>query len=121
MMTRTLLMVSAAVEASVGLALLASPSLVARLLLATSLDGPAAAVGRMTGAALLSLGVACWLLRGDGHDGGGRELTVAMLLYNVAAVVVLCSAGEAGLLLWPTVALHLALAIWCVGCWRSGR
>ena len=120
---RRLLIVTAVVETAIGLTLLSSPPLVARLLLGASLEGPAALiVGRMTGAALLSLGVACWLAREDGASRGGRGLIAAVLLYNAAAVAVLANAGAgvrlAGILLWPTVALHAALAGWCLASLR---
>jgi hypothetical protein len=126
MEARNLLIVSAVVETSIGVTLLLSPSLVAGLLLGASLETPAAVVvGRMTGAALLSLGGACWLARDDGPSRAVRGLLVAMLLYNGAAVAVLANAGAGmrldGLLMWPTVALHSALAIWCVECVRRGR
>ena len=126
MATRNLLIVSAVVETSIGVTLLLLPSLVAGLLLGASLETPAAVVvGRMTGAALLSLGSACWLARDDGPSRAVRGLVVALLLYNGAAVAVLANAGAgmrlAGLLMWPTVALHGALAIWCVECVRRGR
>jgi hypothetical protein len=126
MVVRKLLIVSAAVETSIGVTLLLSPSLVAGLLLGASLETPAAlVVGRMTGAALFSLGGACWLARNDGPSRSLRGLVVAMLLYNGAAVAVLGSAGAGtrlvGVLMWPTVALHGALAIWCVASVRSGR
>jgi hypothetical protein len=121
---RTLLIVSAVVEAAIGLTLLLSPSLVAGLLLGTSLDAPAALiVGRMTGAALLSLGGACWLARTDGSSRARRALVAAMLLYNCAAVAILAHAGAGvrlvGVLMWPTVALHAGLAVWCIACLRS--
>lgn len=45
-------------------------------------------------------------------------MVVAMLVYNTAATVVLAYAGAAlrlgGALLWPAVALHAALAVWCL-------
>jgi hypothetical protein len=126
MAARNLLIVSAVAEMSIGVTLLLSPSLVAGLLLGASLETAAAVVvGRMTGAALLSLGGACWLARNDGPSRAVRGLVVAMLLYNGAAVAVLANAGAAmrlaGVLMWPTVALHGALAIWCVECVRTGR
>ena len=121
---RTLLIVTAVLETATGVALLFSPPLVAQLLLGASLDEPAALIiGRMTGAALLALGVACWLAREEGARRGGRALIAAALLYNVAAFAVLAHAGAgvklAGIMLWPAVALHAALAAWCVASWRS--
>jgi hypothetical protein len=124
MVARTLLMVTALGEASVGLLLLLSPPLVARLLLGASLDAPAALiVGRIAGAALLALGVACWLARDDGPSLGRRGLIAAMLLYNSTAVAVLAHAGAVmglvGVLMWPAVALHAALTVWCIAVWRA--
>jgi hypothetical protein len=125
MSVRNLLIVTALAEMAVGVTLLLSPPLVARLLLGASLDAPAALiVGRIAGAALLSLGVACWLARDDGPSRALRGLVVAMLLYNCAAVAVLANAGAGvrlvGVLMWPAVALHALLAVWCIACLRSG-
>jgi hypothetical protein len=122
----TLLAITAAIEAATGLALLLSPPLVARLLLGASLDTPAAmVVGRVAGAALLALGVACWLARADGPGSTARGVVLAMLLYNSTAVAVLAYAGMglglAGIGLWPAVLLHAALAAWCVVCLRPAN
>jgi hypothetical protein len=119
---KKLLIVTALLETATGLALLLSPRLVAALLLGASLDAPAAlVVSRVAGAALLSLGGACWLARNAGPNQSVRGLVAAMLLYNVAAGGVLASAGVrlAGVFLWPAVALHAALAVWCVTCLQS--
>ena len=118
MAARMLLVVTALAEAPVGLMLLLSPPLVARLLLGASLDPPAASiVGRIAGAALLSLSAACWLGRDDGPGRARRGLVAAMLLYNCAAAAVLAHAGAGprlvGVLMWPAVALHAGLAVWC--------
>jgi len=120
-----LLIVTALVEMATGVMLLASPPLVVGLLLGASLDAPAAhVVARIAGAALLSFGCACWLARNDGPDRPLHGLIVAMLLYNAAAIAVLADAGAgarlAGVLMWPTTALHAALAVWCIACLRSG-
>jgi len=123
---KSLLIVTAALETATGLALLGLPSLVASLLLGGSLDAPSAlVVARVTGAALLSLGVACWLARHDERSRAARGLIAAMLFYNAAIVVVLVHAGMglrlSGIGLWPTVVLHAALAAWCVACLRTRR
>jgi hypothetical protein len=116
---RRLLIATALVETPIGLMLLLSPALVARFLLGVSLDAPAAlVVGRVAGAALLSLGSACWLARDDGPSRAGRGLVAAMLLYNCAAGAVLATAAAGvrlvGVLMWPAVALHAVLAVWCI-------
>jgi len=123
---RNLLIATAAAESGVGLALLWSPPLVARLLLGVPIDAPAElVVGRIAGAALLSLGGACWLARDDGPGRAQLGLVAAMLLYNCAAAAVLANAGAgvglAGVLMWPAVGLHAGLAAWCLAGLRSGR
>jgi hypothetical protein len=117
-------MVTAAAESTTGLALLGLPMLVASLLLGASLDTPAAvAVARVTGTALLSLGVACWLARHDEQSRAARGLVAALLLYNAAVTAVLVHAGTGlglfGAGLWPAVVLHVAMAAWCIACLRS--
>lgn len=110
---KKLLTITAAIEAGTGIGLLAAPQVIAQLLLGATLDAPAAVtVARVAGAALLALGVACWLARND-----GRAMVVAMLFYNVIAVAILVHAAIglelSGIGLWPAVGLHTALAAWC--------
>jgi hypothetical protein len=126
MRAQQLLIVTALVETATGLMLLVSPPLVAAFLLGASLDAPAAlVVARIAGAGLLSLGCACWLARNDGPNRAVPGLVAAMLLYNSVAVAVLANAGAGarlvGVLTWPAVALHAALAVWCIASLRSGR
>jgi hypothetical protein len=123
-MTKQLLIVTALAETGIGALLLFAPAIVARLLLGAGLDGHAAGiVARLAGAALLSLGGACWLAREDRSSRALRGLVAAMLLYNSAAIAVLFFAGAglnlAGVLLWPAAVLHAALAVWCIICLRS--
>jgi len=118
-----LLKLTAIIEAATGLGLMAVPSVVARLLLGSPLDTSAAVMlGRIAGAALLALGVACWLARDDTQSRAARGLVVAMLMYNLFATAVLAFAGIGlglhGVALWPAVVLHAVMAIWCIVCLR---
>src|SRR5213596_3279850 len=120
-----LLKLTAVIETATGLGLMAVPSVVARLLLGSPLDTSAAVMlGRIAGAALLALGVACWLARDDTQSRAARGLVVAMLMYNIPATAVLAFAGIGlglhGVVLWPAVVLHAAMAIWCIVCLRRG-
>ncbi len=116
-----LLIVTAVIEAVTGLALLLSPSVPVSLLLGSSLDTPTELViARLAGAALLALGVACWLAHDEEQVPAAVRLIAAMWLYNAAAVALLAHAGLAlglfGIALWPAVLLHLTLGIWCTAC-----
>src|SRR6266478_4544637 len=86
---KRLLKLTAIIETVTGLGLLAVPSVVVRLLLGSPLGTSAAVMlARIAGAALVALGVA------------GIGL------------------GLHGVVLWPAVVLHAAMAVWCIGCLR---
>ena len=97
------LVFAALVEAATGLALLAVPSLVGQLLLGEQLAGVAIPIARVTGIALIALGIACW---------PGPPL-VGMLTYSALVTLYLAWLGFAGdfkgVLLWPAVAIHVVL------------
>jgi hypothetical protein len=122
---KSLYTVTAAIELGAGLALLCSPSATVVLLVGSGLDTSAAAMlGRVAGAALLALGLACWIARDDTQSRATRGLVVAMLTYNLVATAVLAFAGISlavyGVALWPAVILHAAMAVWCGACLRRG-
>ncbi len=116
------LTLTAIIEAATGLALIAVPAIVVRLLLGAEISGASIPLGRVAGAALLALGVACWLACDDRQSRTARGLVVAMLIYNIVATTVLAFAGIGlgldGVALWPAVVLHAAMAVWCVVCLR---
>jgi hypothetical protein len=122
---KTLLTMTALIEVGAGLALLGFPSEAVKLLLGSPLDSaPAIALGRVAGAALFSLGIACWLAHGDTRNCAARGLVAAMTFYNFAAVAVFLFAGLgaklAGVALWPAIILHAAMAVWCLLClWQK--
>jgi hypothetical protein len=84
---------TAVIEGGTGLALLGLPALVVQLLLGAEISGAAIPLGRVGGAALLALAVACWLARGDSPSASAKGLVAAMLTYNLCAVAVLANAG----------------------------
>ncbi|MGO8926713.1 MAG: hypothetical protein ACLQU3_07485 [Limisphaerales bacterium] len=121
---KSLLIVIALLEAVTGVALIVAPAPPVLLLVGAALDTTGGLlVARVAGAALLALGLACWLARNDRQGSAARGIVAAMLLYNVAAVAVLVYAGLglklSAIGLWPAVVLHGALACWCVVCLRS--
>jgi hypothetical protein len=77
-------------------------------------------VGRLVGAALLALGIACWLVRDDRGSTTRHALLCGMLTYNIGAAILLGIAGSLlqmnGFLLWPAVVLHAGFAAWCWLC-----
>jgi len=121
-MIERFLTLTATIETATGLALIALPALVVRLLLGAEISGASIPLGRVAGAALLALGVACWLALNDRQSRTARGLVVAMLMYNIIATAVLAFAGIGlglhGVALWPAVVLHAAMAVWCVACLR---
>jgi hypothetical protein len=123
---KTLLTVKAVAEALAGLALALFPSLLVSLLLGSPLDAPVGTViARMAGAALLTLGIACWLARNDSQSRAAIGLIAALLLYDAAVVAIFLIARLAmdlsGIGLWPIVVLHSGLWIWSLLCLRKVR
>jgi hypothetical protein len=123
---KLLLKLTAFIEAATGLGLIAVPDFVVQLLLGGELLGAGVPLGRVAGAALLSLGIACWLASFDIESCAARGMVSAMAFYNLGVVLILSAVGlqsqPIGIALWPAVILHAAMAVWCVVClWRSPR
>ena len=101
-----LLKLTAIIEAATGAALIVVPSLVGRLLLGAELTGVSIPVARVTGIALIALGVSCW---------PGSTAVCGMLAYSGLATVYLLYLGICrewvGPLLWPAVVLHAVLTL----------
>jgi len=99
------LVIAAVGEAATGVALLLVPSLVGQWLFGAELAGVGLTMARVTGIALVALGIACW---------PGPPL-LGMLTYSAATALYLAwvglSGGSSGVLLWPAVVLHVFLAL----------
>jgi len=111
MTTRTLVRLSAAIEAATGVALIAVPDFVASLLLGTELSGSGIAVARVAGFALLSLGLACWPTADDATPSAVRALFVYNLLAGLYLGYLRVYGGFDGFLLWPACFLHALLTL----------
>lgn len=108
-----MLIFAAVAEVVTGLALLIAPSLVGQLLFGQELIGVTLPAARVTGIALIGLGVACW---------PGAPL-VGMLTYSVAVTLYLAYIGFAGgltgIFLWPAVAFHAVLSLLLGRAWLA--
>jgi hypothetical protein len=102
---KNVLIIAAIVEIATGLALFLVPSLTGQLLLGEPLTGVAIPVARVAGIALIALGFSCW---------PGPPLA-GMLFYGAAVALYLAylgfAGGQAGILLWPAVAMHGLLTV----------
>jgi hypothetical protein len=116
---KTILALAAIAEAGTGVILLASPSIVVRLLFAAEIGGAGVSMSRLAGIALLGLGVACW----PGHS--AAQPLGGMLTYSALAMLYLIffgvRGGAVGLLLWPGVVVHAILIVLLGGAWLEQR
>lgn len=110
MRTTELIRASAAIEAVTGIALIAAPELVARLLLGAELAASGVAVARLAGCGLLALGLTCWP-GGDANPAGARALVVYNLLAGLYLGYLRGSGAFTAFLLWPACVLHLMLGV----------
>ena len=120
------LLITAIVETATGLCILVLPSVAFVVLL--GLDHAAIEalfVARLFGAALIALGVASWIARADARSPAQFGLLTGLLIYNVAASILIAYAGlglkMTGVLLWPAVGLHVVMTAWCCLCLQPQR
>ena len=110
---KKVLIFAAVAETLTGLALLVVPSMVGQVLLGQQLAGVAVPIARVTGIALIALGIACW----------PATPFVGMLAYSSIVMLYLgyvALAGEfVGVLLWPAVVLHAVLSVLLGRAWST--
>jgi hypothetical protein len=116
---RRVLVLAAVGEAATGVALLMLPSLVGQLLFGGELTGIAMPVARVTGIALVALGVACFPA---GEAGLGLSGLLTYSLLATLYLVCLGLGGEwVGSLLWPAAAVHATLTFFLAIAWLKAR
>ena len=112
---KKVLVLAAVSETATGAGLLVAPALVGQLLFGVELNGIAVTVARVTGIALIALGVACW---------PGTPM-VGMLTYGAGVALYLSwvglAGGMTGILLWPAVILHAILTALLIRSSRSSK
>ena len=110
---RKILAFTAIAEIATALVLMADPTLIVALLIGMPLAGAGIAAGRCFGITLLTLGLAC--LPWPRQEGTDSRAVRAMLMYNALIALYLGYLGfvghAVGVLLWPAVALHAAVAV----------
>jgi hypothetical protein len=117
------LVLAAAGEAAMGLALLVYPQIVVRLLFGAEISGAGVVISRIAGISLIALGLACWP-GNDGNSGLAGALR-GMLCYSLLVTLFLVYLGVGGVrvgsLLWPAVALHVILTFLLAGAWLKDQ
>jgi hypothetical protein len=116
-----LMTLTALVETGTGLLLLIWPAVVFALLFGwRQAASETLLIGRVAGAGVISVGLGCWPARRDARTPAQLGVLAGVLTYNVLAALLLTFAGlglkMAGIVLWPAVVYHAALAAWCVAC-----
>ncbi|MBX4994665.1 hypothetical protein [Rhizobium binae] len=126
MMLRLLLRVTAVAEGATGLAFLLVPNFPVLILLGRPLDSALPElIGRVAGAALIALGVACWQASEDEESRAAAGLVLSLLIYDVIAAALLAYAyfglALSGVGLWVALVGHVVLTLWCVAGLRKQR
>jgi hypothetical protein len=105
---KTVLRLASLGEGGFGVLLFAAPQLVSRLLFAVDVSGVGVTLGRLTGVSIFALAIACW------PTGDSRSAYYGMLTWSVVAMLYLIVVrfdGTSGILLWPAVVAHSAIAL----------
>ena len=103
-------------EGLTGMILVLYPAFVSKMLFGEEIVGAGLFVGRLTGACLLALAIACWPVSGSSRGVWG------MFTFGVLAIFCLALAamtGHAGLLLWPAIVAHALLSILLLRAWLA--
>ena len=114
---KTLLSITAVFECLTGIALIAIPSTIVPMLLGIPFeDDSLHVISGITGAALISIGMTCWMFRHSGLH--AASVVRSVLFYNVAGTLILLYAilglQMTAIGLWPVTIIHFVMAMWCM-------
>jgi hypothetical protein len=112
MTLKRIMMVAAIVEIATGLALVFAPMLVVQLLLGVYAPWTSISIGRVAGVAILALGVSClsWRESGPTRPAAWRGMLAYQTLVAAYLAYLSVVGGIGGVLLWPAVVFHAAMA-----------
>ncbi len=118
--------VTAALEAAAGIALLFFPSETVTLILAYTLrSSTALGAAQAGGVVLFVLGLANWLAHYKEKSISAQIVLKVMLFYNIGIALFLGAltirTGSAGPLLCPAILLHISMSIWCISCLKKEK
>jgi hypothetical protein len=112
-----MLSVAAVGEALIGVALLASPTTVVRLLFGAEPTGVGLVVSRVAGVSLLALGVACWPGPGRRNDQAYAGMVIYLALTTIGFAYLGFAGLSVGTLLWPTTIVHGTMTALLLPAW----
>ncbi len=108
-------------EVLTGVGLIVAPSLLARLLFGSDLNGAGEAMGRIAGLVMLCLAAGCWPRAASAESHALIPLTALSWLVAAFLIVTGLVGANVGVLLWPATALHLILAVLLTRAWMESR
>ena len=104
-------------EAATGLLLIIYPPIVVRLLCGLEVSGSGVLLSRIFGISLIAISVACW-------NRNSPQSFLGLLTYTGFSAVYMTMfglAGNAGILLWPAVLLHVIVTVLLGRAWLPPR
>jgi hypothetical protein len=112
---KKLLAVAALGEVATGVVLAIYPPIVIKLLFEAEISGASLVLSRITGIALIGLGVACWPCEKASCALCGMLTYSSLVMLYLAYVG--ASGGPVGVLLWPAVIVHAILTLFLAREW----
>jgi hypothetical protein len=119
MNVKLLLEAMAVINLITGLMLILVPTFLPKIVLEISVtDSASIAMSRVTGTAILSIGMICWMVRMEGRSKAGKGIVTGLAIYNALLMMVLAYTiivqGFSTPGLWAFIFLYSVMAGWCI-------